>query len=333
VCISATQPGCGGLVASGKDLEFLPETNDALEIGAKYNGGWIDFNVAVFRELFRNFQLNTFNGLNFIVENINSCSDNLNGADRDNDPRTGACTGDTRAGVKDTGVELEAFTRPLRDLAVNAGVTYANVRYRDNLVGAEGKPLSNALWQLPGRQISNAPKWTITGSAAWTPAIGSSGLHGLVYGDFRYMTKFNTGSDLDIEKTQDSFTTVNGRIGIEGPGDSWAVELWARNLFNKNYLQVAFDTPVQGTPGSTTRAEEQSPPFFPRATQLYSAFLGEPRTFGITLRGKLGFAQPAPAPYVAPPAPPPPPVVEQPAPPPPPPPPPPPAPTERGERG
>jgi len=332
VCVSAAQPGCGGVVASGSDLQFLPETNDAIELGAKYNGGWIDFNVAVFRQLFKNFQLNTFNGLNFIVENINSCSEDLNGADTDNDPRTGACTGKTRSGVKDTGVELEAFTHPMRDLMINAGVTYSNVRYRDNLVGADGKPLSNALWQLPGRQISNAPKWTVTGSTAWTPAIGGSGMHALVYADARYMSKFNTGSDLDIEKMQKGFTVVNGRIGIEGPEDRWGIELWAQNIFDKTYKQVAFDSPIQGTPGSTTRAEEQVPPFYPRATQLYSAFLGEPRTFGVTLRGKLSWNHPAPPPYVAPPAPPPPPPVVEPAPPPPPPPPPP-APVERGERG
>jgi outer membrane receptor protein involved in Fe transport len=332
VCVNAAQPGCGGVVASGANLEFLPETNDAIELGAKYNGGWIDLNVAVFRELFKNFQLNTFNGLNFIVENINSCSADLNGGDTDNDPRTGACTGSTRAGVSDTGFEIEAFTHPMRDLAINGGVTYADVRYRDNLVGAHGAPLSNALWQLPGRQISNAPKWTVTGSAAWTPPIGDSGMHALVYGDVRYMTKFNTGSDLDIEKTQDSFAVVNARIGLEGPDDRWGIEVWAQNLFDKNYYQVAFDSPIQGTPGSTTRAVQAG--FFPVATQLYNAFLGEPRTFGITLRGKLGLAHPAPVQYTPPPAPPPPPpVVEQPVPPPPPPPPPPPAPTERGERG
>ena len=212
VCIVASQPGCGGVLASGSDLEFKPETNDAIELGAKYHGGWIDLNVAVFRELFKDFQLNTFNGLNFIVENINGCSESLNGGDTDNDPRTGACTGKTRAGVKDTGFEIEAFTRPMRDLAINGGLTYANVRYRDNLVGADGEPLSNALWQLPGRQISNAPKWTLTGSAAWTPPIGDGGMHALVYGDVRYMTKFNTGSDLDIEKTQDLFAVVNAQL-------------------------------------------------------------------------------------------------------------------------
>jgi hypothetical protein len=120
---------------------------------------------------------------------------------------------------------------------------------------------------------------------------------------------------------------VNGRIGVHGPDEVWGLEFWAQNLFNTKYEQVAFDAPLQGS--GTTRGVEAG--FYPRATQLYGAFLGEPRTYGVTLRGKLGFARPAPPPYVAPPAPPPPPVVE--APPPPPPPPPPPAPVERGERG
>ena len=130
ICVSATQPNCSGIVASGADLEFKPETNDALELGAKYNGRGIDVNVALFRQLFSNFQLNTFNGLNFIVENINSCSKDLGGADTDSSSETGACTGKSRAGVKNQGVEVELFTRPLTDLAINAGVTLANTRYR-----------------------------------------------------------------------------------------------------------------------------------------------------------------------------------------------------------
>ena len=308
-------------------LKFKAETNDAFEIGAKYNGPGIDVNVAVFRQLFKNFQLNTFNGLNFVVENINSCSDDLGGADTDNSDATGACTGNTRAGVRSQGFELEVFTRPIRDLSWNAGVTMADTKYRDNLVGANGEPLTAALFQLPDRRVSNAPKWTMTSSVAWTPPIGGSGMRGLVYADVRYMSQFDTGSDLDIEKTQDSFAVVNGRIGLHGPDDMWGVEFWAQNLFDKNYMQVAFDAPLQGT--GTTRGVEQG--FYPRATQLYGAFLGEPRTFGVTLRGKLSFASAPPPAYVPPPAPPPPPVVEQPAPPPPPPPPPPPV--ERGERG
>jgi iron complex outermembrane recepter protein len=318
-----------GLNSSAPNLDqlrFRPEINDAFEVGAKYNGRGIDVNLALFHEVFRDFQLNTFNGINFVVENINGCSDSLNGADTDNNPATGACTGKLRGGVVSKGFELEAFTRPVRDVQWNAGLVMADTKYRDNLVGAEGAPLTNVLFQLPGRQISNAPKWTATTSFAWTPPIGGSGLRGLVYADARYMSQFNTGSDLDIEKTQKAFTLFNARIGIHAADDRWALEFWAQNVFDKHYIQVGFDAPLQGS--GTTRAVEAG--FITRSTALYGAFLGEPRTFGLTLRAKMGFSRPAPVEYVPPPAPPPP--VAEPAPPPPPPPPPP-APVERGERG
>ena len=327
ICVSPTQVNCQGRIASGDDLQFKPETNDAFELGAKYNGRGFDVNVALFHQQFRNFQLNTFNGLNFIVENINSCSDELDDADEDNNPFTGACDGKLKPGVRSRGIEIEVFTRPMRNLSVNGGVTIADTRYKDDLVGADGKPLTNALFQLPGRRVSNSAGLALTGSAAWTPSIGGGGMRGLVYADFRHQSRLNTGSDLDIEKVQRGFTVVNARLGLHGPDQAWGVELWAQNLFDKNYMQVAFDAPIQGS--NTRRGVEAG--FYPRSTQLFGAFLGEPRTFGVTLRGKFS-PRPAPAPYVAPavPLPPPPPTVE-PAPLPPPPPPPPPV--ESGERG
>jgi outer membrane receptor protein involved in Fe transport len=283
-------------------LKFKPETNDAIELGAKYNGRGFDINVALFHQLFKNFQLNTFNGLNFVVENINSCKDDLGGADTDNNPATGACTGGTRAGVRSQGVEIEAFTRPMRYLDINAGIVYADTKYRDNLVGADGRPLTNALFQLPGRRVSNSNLWTFTGAAAWTPPIPGTGLSGIVYADARHMSGFNTGSDLDLEKHQKAFTVVNARLGVRGPNNAWSVELWAQNLFDQNFKQVAFDAPLQGS--GTERGVLQG--FYPRATQLFGAFLGEPRTFGLTLRANFS-PRPAPVPYVAPPPPPPPP--------------------------
>jgi outer membrane receptor protein involved in Fe transport len=308
ICSSPVQPGCGGIVASGSDLQFKPETNDAFELGAKYNGPGFDVNVALFHELFRNFQLNTFNGLNFVVENINSCKHSLDGADEDNDATTGTCTGGTRAGVRSQGVEVEAFTRPMRYLDLNAGVTYADTKYRHNLVGANGRALTSALFALPGQRLSNSNLWTLTGAVAWTPPIGGSGLSALVYADARHMSGFNTGSDLDVEKFQPAFTVVNARVGVRGRDNNWSIELWAQNLFDENYRQVAFDAPVQGagtTGGNNTRTGVIRG-FYPRANQLFGAFLGEPRTFGITFRAKFNPGRAA-VPYVAPPAPPPPP--------------------------
>ena len=314
ICTSTAQIGCQGIIASGADLQFKPETNDAFEAGAKFNGRGVDINVAAFYQLFKNFQLNTFNGLNFVVENVNSCSEDLGGADADNSALTGACGGHTRAGVKSYGFELEAFTRPLPDLQINGGLVMANTKYRNNLVGADGRALTNALFQLPGRRISNSSEWTGTASIAWTPPIGG-GMRALFYLDGRLTTAYNTGSDLDIEKRQGGFSVFNGRVGIHGPGDGWAIEFWGQNLLNEDFLQVAFDAPIQG--GCTTRGAVAgfcgaSTAVPNRATQLYGAFLGEPRTFGVTLRAKWSPRPAAPA-YVAPPAPPPPPPAPPPA--------------------
>ena len=329
-----------------QDLRFKPELVDAYEVGAKFNGRGIDVNVALFLEQFRNFQLNTFNGVNFVVENINSCSSDLGGADTDNSSAPVACGGHKRAGVTSKGVEVETFFRPIPEVNGSLGVTYADTKYRHNLIGTDGNALIPALFQLPGRQISNAPKWTLTGSLGWTPPIGSSGMHALFYVDARHTSSYNTGSDLDIEKMQKAFTTVNARAGIRGPDEAWSLEVWAQNLFNAKYKQVAFDSPLQGSCSQRgALAGFCAAPNTGVSTGLFNAYLGEPRTYGVTLRGKLGFSRAAPPPPPPPPLPPPPPAMQTcpdgsmiaagaacAVPPPPPPPPPPPS-VERGERG
>ena len=274
-----------------RPLRFDPELNDAWELGLKYDGPGIDINIALFRQDFKDFQLNTFNGINFEVENVNSCSAGLNGGDIDNDVGPdGDCDiagGDVESGVRSTGIEFELFTRPFRDANFNLGITYADTHYRDNLVGAFGEPISAQLFQLANRHISNSSELVATASFSWTPPIGSSGMRGLFYIDGRQMSDFNTGSDLDIEKRQKGFGVINGRIGLHGRDDRWGVELWAQNLLDTKFKQVAFDMPLQGS--CTERGAQAGfcSPTPNRATQLFGAFLGEPRTFGITVRGRM----------------------------------------------
>ena len=325
-----------------RSLRFDPEINTAFELGLKYNGGKIDANFAIFRQDFEDFQLNTFNGINFEVANVNSCSD-IVGSDSDNSSTTGFCDGKVRSGVRSEGAELEIYTRPFRDARFNFGLTYVQSKYRNDLVGSIGQPLSSQLFQLPGSNISNAPEYVATASFSYTPPIGSNGMRALFYVDGRQTGSFNTGSDLDQEKIQESFGVINARIGLRGPDNMWAVELWSQNLLNRNYKQIAFDVPLQGSCTEAGALNNFCSPNPGRATQLFGAFLGEPRTYGLTLRGRLG--QPRPAPVVEaeplPPPPPPPPAPTQTCPdgtvilatatcPPPPPPPPPPPEPERG---
>ena len=249
-------------------LQFDAETVDAFEVGVKYSARDWGFSVAAFRQEFSNFQLNTFNGTVFLVQNINGCDTDLGGADRDGDGTTGSCAAENVApGVIAQGVEFEASVSPIRDLTMTMGLTYADTSYEDNLVGQDnGSPLDPALRLLPGDNLSNAPEVTATASLSWTPPIGNSGLSGLFFLNARTTDDFNTGSDLLYGKEQDGFTLVNGRVGITGPDRRWGVELWANNLFDIDYSQVAFNTP------------------FVAPQQTYSAFLAEPRTYGITVR-------------------------------------------------
>jgi len=277
--------GVNGVQALARNLQFDAEKVNAFELGAKYSTGKFSFNVAGFRQQFDNFQLNTFNGSVFLVQNINACSDSLNGADRDLSATTGACAaGNSTYGVVAQGVELEATLSPSPDVHVNAGYTYTDTHYRNDLIGTRaGTPLDPALRRLPGQELSNAPKHVVTGAITWTPPLGSSGLSGLVYFDTRLTGDYNTGSDLFPQKAQDGFALFNGRIGLRGPDERWGIELWGQNLFNKGYTQVAFNSPFQQ--GATTANFPDAQ--YPGGAQIFSAYLAEPRTYGVTVRGKF----------------------------------------------
>ena len=274
------------------NLRFGAEKVDAYELGFKYDGRKFNLNVAAFYQKFSNFQLNTFNGLFFLVQNVNGCSALIggSGADEDLNPATGKCAaGDVTPGVTSKGIEAEATLYPARNLALGAGFTYLRAKHKADLVGtADGAiALVPELFQLPGNSTSFAPTYSVTGSISWTPPIGDSGLSGLVYFDTRMISDHNTGSDRFPEKVQDGYALVNGRIGVRGAEQKWALEFWVQNLFNKDYQQAAFNTPLQATGsdnGSVAHVLEQNAS---HASQLFSAFLGEPRTWGVTARFKF----------------------------------------------
>tara|TARA_R110000782_G_scaffold268689_1_gene365507 strand:+ start:40871 stop:43666 length:2796 start_codon:yes stop_codon:yes gene_type:complete len=269
--------------ADAASLRFAAEKVNAFEIGMKYSQRHWSANIAAFRQEFSNFQLNTFNGTSFVVQNINGCSGTLTPGSID--AGGGRCAeDDVEAGLISQGVELELSASPVRNVRVSGGLTYAKAKFRDTLVGSgDGQtPLDPALFLLPGNINSNAPEIVTTMSFAWTPDIGSSGLSGLVYFDGRMTSDYNTGSDLFPEKNQDGYSVWNARIGIRGPEERWAVEFWGQNVFNTKYTQVAFNSPLQGS-GSVASVQAGAA----TATQLFSAYLAEPRTYGITLRGKF----------------------------------------------
>lgn len=272
--------------ADAPTLRFAAEKVNSFELGAKYSGRKWGANIALFREEFEDFQLNTYNGFSFVVQNINGCGSALTPGSI-NPPTNGqrCASGDVEPGLVSQGIELELNASPVRDVRVTGGFTYTEAKFAKRLVGSsDGQtPLDPALFLLPNNTNSNAPEIVATMSFAWTPPLGSSGLSGLVYFDGRMTGDYNTGSDLFPEKTQDGYSVWNARVGVRGPDQRWAVEFWGQNVFNTKYTQVAFNTPLQGS-GSVAHVQQAGAA---SATQLFSAYLAEPRTYGVTLRGKF----------------------------------------------
>jgi outer membrane receptor protein involved in Fe transport len=119
------------------------------------------------------------------------------------------------------------------------------------------------LFLLPGSRISFAPAWSGTGSVTYQWDFGSD-LIGRFNIGAKYLSEHNTGSDLDPQKIQSGYALVNARVGIGAKDKRWALEFWGQNLTDETYTQVGFDAPLQ--------------------TGSWNAFLGAPRTYGMTLR-------------------------------------------------
>jgi outer membrane receptor protein involved in Fe transport len=233
------------------DTSFPGEFVDSYELGAKttWAGGNLLLNATLFHQTYDDFQLNSFLGTSFVVRSIPE--------------------------VVSRGVDTELLWRPavMPGLLLQGGVMYADTRYGDDIPGADFVAPTGALYKLPGAQMSFAPKWSGTAAATYEWDFGGDLVARFNLGA-KYMSEFNTGSDLDAEKLQDAFTVVNARIGIGRRDRRWSVELWGQNIFDEDYMQVAFDGPLQavGTPQ----------PGDPLNT--YNAFLGAPAMYGVTFR-------------------------------------------------
>ena len=252
--VSIVSGPVGAQTIVGPDTSFPAELVDAYEIGGKFTlaGGQIQLNTAVYYQDFENFQLNTFSGISFFVTSVPE--------------------------VISKGAELDLnwFT-PVDGLTANLGVAYSSAKYSDDDAMAAFVLANPTLFYLPGERLTNAPEWTLTGGVTYEFPIMDGAWRGLLHVDGRYVTEQYTGSNLDPNKVQEGYGIVNLRVGISTEDDSFALELWAKNLFDKRYFQITFDTPLQGTAPSLTAPN-------PSAYSQIDAFLGEPLTMGVTAK-------------------------------------------------
>jgi iron complex outermembrane recepter protein len=206
------------------NTEFPRETVQSYEVGLKslLADRTLRLNASIFDQKYTNFQLNTFNGLVFVVSSIRN--------------------------VDSKGAEFDTtWATPLSGLSLSAGVTYAFTNITNfggpDVVALFAPDIATPLHRLNDR-LSFAPLWSGVASATYTVPFSSSlEFHANV--NDKYNSSYNTGSDLDPQKLQGGYGLLGARLGLGAPGGKWAVDIWGANLTNKYIYQVAFDAPFQ----------------------------------------------------------------------------------------
>jgi outer membrane receptor protein involved in Fe transport len=160
--------------------------------------------------------------------------------------------------VTSQGVDLDfLWVAPGRKLSFQGGVTYAETQYGNFTPGPGISP------RLPNNTISFAPRWSGTLAATYSQPLGANLVWRTNVGA-KTTSAYNTGSDLNPTKNQSAYTLVNARLGLGSQNERWMLEAWGQNVLNRDYYQLVFDAPLQ--------------------TGTYNAYLGAPRTYGLTLR-------------------------------------------------
>ena len=231
------------------DTSFGGEFVDSYELGAKTT--WLDgnllLNATLFHQKYEDFQLNSFLGTSFVVRSIPE--------------------------VTSQGLDAELMWQPksIRGLMLQSGLMYADTTYGDNIPGGDFVSPTGALYKLPGAQMSFAPKWSGSASVTYEWDVGS--LMARFNIGAKYVSEYNTGSDLDPEKMQGAYTVANARFGIGAQDQRWMLEFWGTNITDEEYVQVGFDGPLQNVSPAPNN------PF-----NTFNAFLGAPRMYGVTFR-------------------------------------------------
>ena len=164
--------------------------------------------------------------------------------------------------VRLRGIELDGLLRASERVDLRLGVAWSDARYRD-FPNAPCSP-SVAQWScdLKGERLFNAPEWSATAGVDYRHPL-EQGLE--LFGALDY--SFRSGYYGTLEggegSYQPSYALTNLRLGLRRADRRWEAELWARNLFDEDYITAVYAQLGAGD---------------------YGVLTGDPRSLGVTLR-------------------------------------------------
>ena len=170
------------------------------------------------------------------------------------------------AKVRSRGAEVEAVVHVFAGLGLRGSTTYAETIYLSypNAPCSFGRTASCA---LTGETLPSASRWAVSGGGEYRHALSFGGrrqIDGYVGADYSYRSSYNGASDNSAYGPISGYGIVNTRLGVRDGAGGWDAYIWAQNLFDKAYFQRLGLAPFN--------------------TGLLAASIGDPRTFGATVR-------------------------------------------------
>jgi len=238
--------------ATGAPLIFDPETSESYELGLK--GDFLEnrlrMNLALHQTDFDEFQANTFVGTGFVLQNAGS--------------------------IKASGFEADVMGIVNSWLTVTGGLAYVDAEY-DSFVGGacirtpfgntpdQSEPGFPTVCDSSGNTVDSTPELTFYASLLAEREFRD----GFLFGRFDVNRRGDnpSGTDNDPNKEGPAYTLANVRVGYRFTDEKYEVSLWAKNVFDEDYRNGAFNSVIRE--GSLT------------------SYHTEPRTYGLTFRANF----------------------------------------------
>ena len=173
--------------------------------------------------------------------------------------------------VRVRGVELDANARIGENLTLFTAIAYADgefVKFTGAPPPLERSGGATVVVDASGTRLPGLSEWSVSAGGEYLvpgDLLGRGGEY-FVSADAFYRSEFSSSPTESRFLNIDGYTLVNLRVGFKG-SEGWDAFVWARNLLDEEY----FESLAAG--GSSSG--------------YYAGALGDPRTFGVTLRGSF----------------------------------------------
>lgn len=136
------------------------------------------------------------------------------------------------------GIEADAVLRPVAGLTLRASLAYSHGEYTDYPAGPcplELQAAATAACNLTGKRLVGLPRWVETVSAVYAAPLGGSGSL-VLRADTAWRSSYFGDPSLSRYTRIEGYNLTNASIGYRSD-HGWEVRLFARNLFDEDYIQ------------------------------------------------------------------------------------------------